>query len=86
MLYEFASLAEIPKENRELRDVLLEAAILWHKVGVRPTVGEALRLDKDERDLLAEAFDIVHGYALHPDDVLPDAVRQHAANLQRGVA
>jgi len=78
ILYQFANLDPVPEDDRELRYALLEAAVDWHKVGVRPTVAEATLLDADERELLAEAFDIVHGYRLHPDDVLADAVRRMA--------
>ncbi len=74
ILLQFADLDEIPEDDRELRYALLEAAILWHKVGVHPTAAEATLLDEDERELLAEAYDIVHGTRLHPDDVLTDAV------------
>ena len=61
--------------DRALREALLEAAIEWHKMPIHPTVAEAMLLEPLEREILAQAFDIVHGYDLHPDAKLDDAVR-----------
>ena len=81
MLLQFAKLDEVPEDDRDLRGALLAAAIEWHKMPIHPTVAEAMLLEPLEREILAYAFDIVHGYKIHPDYLLAKAVSAHAADL-----